>query len=418
MDLDDLNFGSMDFGVTQDNFSSKFYIPSASDCMRCGMCLSSCPTYNLFQIEAETPRHRIRSIDKILNDNQPITTEEQERLDNCLQCRACEAICPSRMAYGELFNETQRQLVHSPNLLAKIAFWLIEQKRFRSLLMPLISLYLKSGMQNPLRKSALLKKIGLAEAESLVSKPVVQKLKEMYPSKIKKVRGRVGLFTGCIAEYFDHLTLQATIELLTTIGFEVVIPGQQSCCGAIHQHSGQSGAELITNNIEVFNSLNLDAIIYTATGCGAMLNEYRSSEHQSADIFKQHLFEISDFLLQHWPAELSLKPAELKVAVHEPCSQRNVLKNQQAGYDLLGKIPGITIVPLTDNHLCCGAGGSYMLTHQENAAELRAKKIQAIIVADADKILSSNFGCALYLNKAGIKVVHPIQLLVDQLALQ
>jgi glycolate oxidase iron-sulfur subunit len=157
MDFDDLNYGNMDFGATQDNFNSKFYIPAASDCMRCGLCLNNCPTYNLFKIDAETPRQRIRTINKILNDKQPITAEEREHLDNCLQCRACETVCPSKMAYGELFDEAQRQLACPLSLLAKIAFWFIEHKRWRTHLMPSLFLYLKSGIQKPLRKSGLLK---------------------------------------------------------------------------------------------------------------------------------------------------------------------------------------------------------------------------------------------------------------------
>lgn len=415
MDFDDLNYGNMDFGVNQDNDHSKFYVPAASDCMRCGLCLSSCPTYSLFQTEAETPRQRIRSINKILNENQAITSEELEHLNNCLQCRACEPVCPSKMAYGLLFDETQRQLSRPPSLLAKLALWLIEQKRFRSYLMPLISLYLKSRIQKPLQESRLLKIIGLEAAEALVCKPTLQKLKAKYPSKTEKVIGKVGLFTGCIAEHFDRATLNAAIELLTAIGFEVIVPSEQGCCGAIHQHNGQSVEQLISNNIKTFYNIKLDAIIYTATGCGAMLNEYQNSDTQAVENFKQRLFDINDFLLTHWPEELKLKPVNLKVAVHEPCSQRNLLKNQQAVYQLLEKVPEITIIPLEDNNLCCGSGGSYMLTHAENAAVLRAKKIHSINPTNVDKVVSSNFGCALYLNAANIKVEHPIRMLADQL---
>ena len=416
MDYDDLNYGNMDFGPSQNDYiGSKFYLPSASDCMRCGLCLNSCPTYSLFQNEAETPRHRIRIIDKILNNNLSITVEEREHLNNCLQCRACEPVCPSKMAYGELFDETQRQLARPLGLLAKLAFWLVEHKRWRTMLMPLLALYLKSGIQKPLRKSGLLKKLLLAETEILLTKPALQNLKTHYPSKCGETLGRVGLFTGCLAEHFDHETLIATIELLTVIGFEVIVPSEQSCCGAIHQHNGQPAEQFIANNIKVFNSLNLDAIVYTATGCGAMLSEYQCSDTQAVENFKRQLFDINNFLLTHWPERLKLKPVNLNVAVHEPCSQRNVLKNQQAVYQLLGKIPGITIFSLANNHICCGSGGSYMLTHPENAAYLRSNKINAIANSEADKILSCNFGCALYLKTAGEKIEHPVKLLWVQL---
>ncbi|MBK8815813.1 MAG: (Fe-S)-binding protein [Methylococcaceae bacterium] len=406
----------MDFGLSQnDNIGSKFYLPSASDCMRCGLCLNSCPTYSLFKKEAETPRYRIRTIDKILNYNQAITTEEQEHLDNCLQCRACEPVCPSKMAYGELFDETQRQLARPPSLLAKIAFWFIEHKQWLTRLMPLACIYFKSGIWKPLRKSGLLKRFGLAEAEALLVEPALHQLKPYYPSKTLIVRGRVGLFTGCIAEHFDRDTLKDVVNFLTTIGFDVFIPTEQSCCGAIHQHNGRSAEQLIGNNLKVFSSMQLDAVIYTATGCGAMLNEYRHTDSQAAESFTQHLFDLNDFLLKQWPEDLKLNPAHLKIAVHEPCSQRNVLKNQQTTYKLLEKIPGLNIRSLPDNHLCCGAGGSYMLTHPENAAALRQKKIQLIDDSNADLVASSNFGCALFLNKVNDKVIHPVRLLARQL---
>jgi glycolate oxidase iron-sulfur subunit len=417
MDFDDLNYGNLDFGVTQDNYHSKFYVPAASDCMRCGLCLSSCPTYNLFQIETETPRHRIRTINKIINENQAVTNEERGHLDNCLQCRACEPVCPSKMAYGELFDETQRQLARPLSLLAKLAFWFIEHKQWRTRLMPLVALYIKSGIQQPLRKGGLLQRLHLADAETLVTMPVLRKLKNRYPSKTGKTLGKVGLFTGCIAESFDRDTLEAAIQLLTTIGYEVIVPRQQSCCGAIHQHNGQSAQQMIANNLHIFNNLYLDTIIFTATGCGAMLSEY-SLSNLEAEVFNPQLADINEFLLQHWPDDLILKPSQLTVAVHEPCSQRNVLKNQHAVYALLTKIPGINLVSLPESHYCCGAGGSYLLTHPENAAALRAQKIQLINQLKPDAVISSNFGCGLFINnelqnQAGCKVVHPIEILAS-----
>ncbi len=415
MGFDDLHYGNMDFGLTQDDFNSKFYVPAANDCMRCGLCLSSCPTYSLFQIEAETPRQRIRTIDKFLNDNQPITTEERKHLDNCLQCWACEPVCPSKMAYGALFDETQRQLARPLSLLAKLAFWLIAHKRCRKMLMPLLALYLKSGIQKPLRKSGFLKKLNLAEAEALLIKPALEILKAHYPSKCRETCGQVGLFTGCLTDHFDRVTLNAAIELLTAIGYEVMVPSKQSCCGAIHQHNGQPADQLIANNIDVYNDLNLDAVIFTATGCGAMLSEYHTFDNPGAITFCDKLIDVNDFLLNNWPEEIKLKPTNLKVAVHEPCNQRNVLKNQQAVYKLLEKIPGLTVVPLADNHLCCGAGGSYMLTHPENATELRVKRLNSIYATEADKLTTSNFGCSLFLNNMGLTIEHPIKLLSVQL---
>jgi glycolate oxidase iron-sulfur subunit len=127
------------------------------------------------------------------------------------------------------------------------------------------------------------------------------------------------------------------------------------------------------------------------------------------------LCDIQEFVLKHWPEDLQLEPLNLKVAVHEPCSQRNVLKNTKTLYALLQKIPGLNVIPLPDNQTCCGAGGSYMLTHPDNAERLRAMKRQAIVEASAELVVSSNYGCAVFLKQPKLPVVHPILLLENQL---
>jgi len=407
------DFMDMDFDEPGAPIGSGPYIPDAGECMRCGICVRSCPTFRLFQVDEETPRRRIRTISKILVENQPVSADERRHLDNCLQCRACETVCPSRMAYGQLLDQAQAELKVNMGWLAKLAFKLIEHKRWRTWLMPFLAAYLKSGLQKPLRFSGLLKKLHLADAEALLGKPALQALAVCYPVSGAK-RGQVALFTGCIAEHFDRETLLAAIKLLNAIGYEVLIPPQQSCCGAIHQHNGQSAAALIDNNIEVFNALDVDAVLHTATGCGAMLSEYQNDD-EAGQLFRQRLCDINEFLLEHWPDGLQLTAFKLKVAVHESCSQRNVLKNQQAVYVLLEKIPGLSVAALADNQLCCGAGGSYMLTHPDNAGQLRDLKRRAISDSEADVVVSGNFGCAVYLNADGGRVEHPLQLLARQL---
>jgi glycolate oxidase iron-sulfur subunit len=407
------DFMDMEYGQSSETSDSRPYIPDAGECMRCGMCVSSCPTFKLFQIDEETPRRRIRTIAKLLAE-QTVDAEELTHLNNCLQCRACETACPSRMAYGQLFDQAQAALETKPGLLARTGFWLIERKDWLKRLLTLVSLYLASGLSKPLRRSGLLNKLGLAGAEALLKKPELAALNPFYPASTER-RGCVALFTGCIAEALDRDTLTAAISLLNAIGYDVEVPSQQGCCGAIHQHNGQSAADLIANNIKVFNGLDVDAVIHTASGCGVMLNEYQAEDVDALSRFSARLADINDFLLSHWPDDLKLRTAKINVAVHEPCSQRNVLKNQQAVYSLLGKIPQLSAAPLADNHLCCGAGGTYMLSHPENAGRLRDLKLQAIGAANADSIVSGNFGCATFLNAGSQTVLHPLRLLADSL---
>ena len=395
------------------------YIPDATECLRCGMCVSGCPTFRLFQVEEQTPRRRLRTLRKVLHDQQPIDAVERKQLDDCLQCRACENICPSRMAYGDLFDQAQAQLKPKLNWLTKSAFWLIEHKQWRMRLMPLLSVYLQLGLKKRLHSSFILKQLGLTNANTLLSKPALKPLTTHYPTKQVK-RGQVALFSGCITESFDRETLLAVIKLINYLGYDVLIPNQQGCCGAIHQHNGQKANHLIDNNIKIFNALNVEAVLYNDSGCGAMLNEYKSTDEQQSNYFRERLFSVNDFLLTHWPDNLQLLPAHFNIAIHEPCTQRNVLKNQKTVYTLLQKIPDLNIVALPDNHLCCGAGGSYMLTHSENAQQLRTMKQLAIEAVNVDYVISSNYGCACFLNaEAEIdkKVFHLLWLLAKQLPL-
>jgi glycolate oxidase iron-sulfur subunit len=320
-----------------------------------------------------------------------------------------------------LFDQAQARLSEGLKLsiLARLAFTVIEIKSLRRALLPLIRVYIRSGLQSLIRRSGLLERLNLATADYLAIVPELTKLEAFYPTQLP-CQGKVGLFTGCLSDHFDRDSLNAAITLLNAIGYDVWVPSEQTCCGAIHQHNGQQAKALFfaDQNKLVFNGLDVDAVVFTATGCGAMLDEY-AQDDQAGLLFQARLFDINEFLLQHWPEQLLMKPADLTVAVHEPCSQRNVLKNQAAVYDLLEKIPGLSVQSLPDNHLCCGSAGSYMLTHPDNANRLKALKLDIIAQAKPDVVVSANFGCALHLNaglsKAGVQVMHPLVLLADHL---
>jgi glycolate oxidase iron-sulfur subunit len=407
------------------------YIPDATECMRCGLCISLCPTYKLFRIEAETPRSRLRTIDKIINGNTTISDEELKHLNNCTQCRACETLCPSKMAYGHLFDLAREKrfktsaLERRGNILNAIGFKLIEHKALLTAATAIIRLYQKTGLQFLLRKTALFELFKLDKAELLMPEADISNLARRYPTD-KQHRGNVALFTGCISDHFDRKTLLAAIKLLNVIGFDVIVPKAQTCCGAIHQHQGKTDIadKMATLNIDVFNSLDIEAIIYTASGCGLMLKEYQQKDGDAANKFSNSLFDITGFLNLHWPDDIKLKKPHAnasKIAVHEPCSQRNATpmfeNRHQHAYTLLEKIPGITVIPLPENQICCGAGGVHMLTHPEIAEPLRNIKLAHFEQTKADFLVSTNIGCALHLN-TGLprnKVIHPVVLLAELL---
>lgn len=396
------------------------YLPTAMDCRSCGVCVNHCPTYQLTGSSEETPRQRVRTLEKLLA-GLTIGSEEQRHLENCLQCRACEPVCPSRMQYGQAFDAAQvvLQSRRQSAWLVELAFMLIDHKRWRRLLMPMLSLYRHAGLQTWLTASGMLRKLGLEHAEPLLSPPALTRLQHFNPVKRGKNRGRVALFTGCLAEHFDRDSQLSAVKLLNAIGYEVVIPDGQVCCGALHRHHGRSAQPLIKQNLQTFYALEVDAVLHMATGCGAMLADYPDSGDDRNVWFHRSQQDIHQFLLDHWPRELQLADSRMRVAVHEPCSQRNVLKNTGAVYALLAKIPSLEIAPLADNAVCCGAGGSYLLTHPEAAGQLRSRKLEAIAASQADVVVSSNFGCGLHLNaghgEAQIRVFHPLQLLAERL---
>lgn len=396
------------------------YLPDDEECRRCGQCVSHCPTFRVLPIDAETPRQRLRSLNKILVEQQTLTEAEQNHLDHCLQCRVCETVCPSQVAYGVLYDAAQakQQPFRKVSLLERLAFALIASKAHRRALLPWLALYQSTGLSKWLRGGALLRRWGLEQAERLSRSPALWDMQRVYAVKIRQRRGRVALFTGCLAEHFDRATLLAAIKVLNAIGYEVVVPPGQGCCGAIHQHNGRSAQQLILNNLSVFYSLEVEAVLYCASGCGAQLADYPVVD-DAGQWFHQALQDVVSFIVEHWPEHMPVASSNLKVAVHEPCSQRNVLKNQAAVYALLAKIPGLNVTALADNAQCCGSGGSYMLRQPQIANQLRAAKWQAISVSGADWVVSSNFGCSFYLNAEQpdevVPVLHPLQLLAERL---
>ncbi len=385
-----------------------YLVPEPSDCMRCGLCLNTCPTYQLEATDAESPRWRIRTLSRLLFDKQTLTEQEQTHLKNCVQCRTCESVCPSKMAYGQLFDSALAQLTTKKPFLAKLGFWLISHKHWRYLLLPFVELYRRFKLSTLIRATGLLAKLRLTEIDSLLIQPMLSPLKSHYPTKTQRV-GRVALFTGCLTEHFDRATHLATIKLLNALGYEVVIPFEQRCCGAIHKHNGESEQALVNANIAIFNGLDIDAIIYTATGCGATLADYPDNA------FKHPLYDINDYLVQQNVNSLRFAPLPIHAVVHEPCSQRNLTKSQASVYPLLQNIPGLTVSPLADNAICCGAGGSYMLTHPMQAQQLRKLKQKVIKDANAELVISSNFGCILHLQAPQLHLLHPVCLLAQQL---
>ena len=353
----------------------------------------------------------------------------QAHLDGCLSCRACESVCPAQVPYGELIDAVRGDLQQTnPNRnrsLRWLAFWLT-QARPRTLLARLLLLLQVSGL---LRLAKRLSK-GIKPLERrLQFIPAMQntpaRRRYAVPDGVQK-RGTVQLFTGCVSELFDARSLHDAITCLQYCGFEVDVPVQQGCCGALHQHNGMhsQAQSLFANNIKAFGA-HEQPVLGTASGCTAMLAEYEIyQDSQQAKDFSARIQDISAFIFEHWSADTAVAAFNGRAVVQDACTLRNVLGSSQAVYRLLDKIPGLDIVPLPDNNQCCGAAGSMMFSHPDQADALVNKKIQAIEALGGkppEYLLSSNIGCALHLQaalkRAGIEleVLHPVSLLARQL---
>jgi glycolate oxidase iron-sulfur subunit len=430
----------------------------ASQCVSCGLCVPHCPSYRVTLSEADSPRGRIALMSGVATGRIPMNARFALHMDRCLTCRACEAVCPNHVRFGQLIDDAREMITSSPPdvqdnnpafRVSGLRRWmereLIAKPSRIDALRPLLRFYQRSGLQKWVRKSGLLgkTKVALLEAQvPFIDKPRSLSWLTVYPA-IGQVRGEVGLFLGCVARVADVTTLDATLFVLNQLGYTVHIPSAQTCCGALHQHRGdmEAAAQLEGQNVQAFAGLDLSAIITTASGCGAELSEYSSfsgwqrttrppavgpkAGGETVKRWPPRVLDISEFLVgaEEWD-EIKLQPLPYKILVHEPCTLRNVLRASAYAYELLERIPEAQVAPLAGNDGCCGAAGTYFLDQPEISASLLEDKVTALKAEDARYLVTSNVGCALHIAAGlrqaglGIQVIHPITLIARQMGMQ
>ena len=353
-------------------------------------------------------------------------------LDRCLDCRACEKVCPSYVSYGQALDsaraliETSRASpTRSASKAVTLLCWLAEGRRRTLTLAKILRLYQRFGLQRLLRASRVLQFLGISEIEAnLPALPPQKPMVEFYPAR-KEPGGRVVLFTGCLTPLTEQQTLTSAIRLLNRVGYDVQVPSHQGCCGALHLHSGQSekAAELMRRNIHAFDG-GTEAVLCAASGCTATLREYEKylDGIPSARQFSNRIMDINQFLAGiAWPSDITFRPLAKRIVVQDPCTLTNVLRHEDKPYALVARIPGAEIIPLPENSLCCGAAGTYHLTQTDTARRLRAPKIAHLKRLAPDILVTSNPGCAMFLaagiREAGLamEVMHPVVLLEKQL---
>jgi glycolate oxidase iron-sulfur subunit len=250
----------------------------------------------------------------------------------------------------------------------------------------------------------------------------VPPLPERLPA-LGKQRARVALLTGCVADAVFRNVHWATARVLQENGCEVVIPQQENCCGAIHYHAGveQPAVDHAVRNAQMVDPAEVDAIIVNVAGCGAMLKDYPhlsiADEHRErVDAFSRKVRDIHEFLVSLGPLPPRHEQRR-RVVYHDACHLAHAQKIREQPRALLSLIPGLTVVPIADAELCCGAAGTYNLTQPEMAEKLAARKAEAILAGKPDVLLTPNAGCHLHIGRKlrelghNIPIMHPMELL-------
>lgn len=383
-------------------------LSEADKCVMCGLCLPQCPTYQLSLDENESPRGRIALARALLSGALPGSAATQRHLDHCLVCRRCERVCPSGVRYGRIIDAVRREHPLPPDdtfdpgsaqqlrRLNRLA-WGFQHSGLRWLFN-----HLGAPVSKRLRR--LLKLLPDVELQ--------QDWQAQYPAD--PARGRVQLFTGCVTNSLAQPSLRAAVRVLNACGYTVDVPATQACCGALALHAGdaEGAARLAQQNIAAFDPAL--PILGIASGCTATLAEY-----EDASGFRAQVQDICAFLARQALPALQARPQH--IAVHTPCTQRNVLREEQAVFDLLDQLPGAEISPLPEVASCCGAAGRYLLDFPEQADAIRQPTVEAILALQADVLVTTNLGCAMHLQaglrEAGsrIEVRHPVDLIAAQL---
>jgi glycolate oxidase iron-sulfur subunit len=403
-------------------------------CVHCGLCLNHCPTYKLWGLEADSPRGRIRQIVLVDQGRLPLGDSFVKHIDQCLDCRACETACPSGVEYGKLVEAARAQI--EQHYRRPFSSRLGRNFVFRSLLpypwriavvARLLYVYQRSGLQSLARASGILGLLGLADKEKLLP-PIdktffFSKLGRTYPAAGQR-RARVALFAGCVAQVSFSALHEATIRVLTANGCEVVVPAEQTCCGALAAHAGvrDVARSLARKNLDVFLNGKFDAVITNAAGCGSTLKEYEhlfaagTAEREKAHAFRQKMRDATEFLADlGLSAHLEAMP--VRVTYQDSCHLLHGQKIREAPRKLLRSIPGLELVEMAMADYCCGSAGSYNVTETQTSLALLKEKMKHARATNAPIIVTANPGCLLQMragaeiHRTGQEVVHVMEML-------
>jgi glycolate oxidase iron-sulfur subunit len=406
-----------------------------AECVHCGFCLPTCPTYALWGEEMDSPRGRIYLMKMGVQGEVPLTDKVARHFDLCLGCMACVTACPSGVQYDKLIEATRSQVERNyqrapdDRLFRRLIFELFPYpNRLRALLGPLL-LYDKLGLRGLVKRLGLLERLParLRAMEALTPPLRTEQLWRGLPTVTPAVgerRRRVALLEGCVQRVFFGDVNAATVRVLAAEGCEVVVPPDQGCCGALEVHAGQESRALARarQTIAQFDRAGVDAVVVNAAGCGSTLKEYGHLLRDDpfwaarARAFSSKVRDITELLAELEP-RASYLPLRFQVAYHDACHLQHAQGIRAQPREVLRRVPGLELLEIPEAELCCGSAGIYNLVEPEPAQALADRKVGNLLSTGAEVVATSNPGCLLQirqgLERAGrsLPAVHPIELL-------
>jgi glycolate oxidase iron-sulfur subunit len=399
-----------------------------NDCVHCGFCLPTCPTYVLWGEEADSPRGRIYLMETGLA-GEPMTDSMVQHFDRCLGCMACVTACPSGVRYDRLIEDTRAQVerrhprTRAERLLRGAIFRLFPYPRRLRLLRGPLRAYQASGVRR-LLGPLLARTPTLATLESLAPR---LRRPERLPERVPAVgprRAVVGMLTGCVQRAFFPDVNAATARVLAAEGCDVVLPRAQGCCGALSVHTGREAEaqRFARSLIDAFEDVGVDYLVVNAAGCGSSLKEYGDllrddpSYAERAAALAAKVRDVSEVLVELGPVA-PRHPLPLSVAYHDACHLAHAQGVRAQPRRLLADIPGLSLREIASAEICCGSAGVWNVLNPEPARELGDRKARDVLATGADLLVTANPGClmqvAAAVHRAGgvIGLAHTVQVL-------
>ncbi|KNX37475.1 (Fe-S)-binding protein [Luteipulveratus halotolerans] len=395
------------------------------DCVHCGFCLTTCPTYVLWGEEMDSPRGRIHLMKTAL-EGESLTDEMAGHFDACLGCMACVTACPSGVQYDRLLEQTRAQVERNHErpraekaLRAAIFALFPYPRRLRAARLGL-RLAQRTGLDGRLRRSGLVERISPQLAAMQKVAPTLgprEPLPELIPPHGER-RARVALLTGCVQSEFFPQVNAATARVLAAEGCEVVVPRAQGCCGALSSHSGreQEAQGFARATIDTFEPLDVDYLVVNSAGCGSAMKEYEhlfagdaagGVDEQRLATFRAKVRDLSEVLAELGP-RAERHPFEITVAYHDACHLGHAQGVRDQPRELLRGVPALRLKEIRDAAVCCGSAGVYNILQPEAASQLGEQKARNVLDTGAELLVTANPGCLMQIAASARDLGRPI----------